>query len=402
MPPFVSTVRALQSLPFIAAFAGVASLVVACGSNSSPAANPDPDTGAEDTGADVPAPDTWIKGGTRGNPELGSVQAVAVHPSGRAIAIGDGVKDRLVVIELPAADPAERAANAFTSIAGVQAKLGAALGGGATAILGMAADPATGRVYFAARKGSTTALLWMDGKGTVTAFNLDDVSYASLAYPAIGSPGSTVTHLTWAGKRIAGSAVKTTFSRSSLILAGPAPFEAAGTPAVSTIRTYHRSHGAFETEAPVATLHGIETGGSTYLATSFQCAPVSRFNVDDLVAGGKDVAGATPFDFGGGKQVLAAVPYEKGGEAFVLYSVVAATDTGNITGATRVKTSLFVQNDKVDTKAPVLYDFGMAGAPFNSAATRIPELDNIDKMTGLSATQAIILRKGSLETIDLP
>jgi hypothetical protein len=190
-----------------------------------------------------------------------------------------------------------------------------------------------------------------DGQGEATVLDLTEVTYASVQYPAIDTPGSVVSDLRWTDGYLIASAMKGGFTPSRLVVV-PTPLEHGATTAVSTTNSYHRSHGQWETMAPISRFAAYTKDGEPYIAASFQCTPVVRYRVADLAPGVLLALGETPFDLGGGKQVEDFVTIHAGTpEASGLIELLSGV-AGPIAVATTL--TLVQQNDSINEQAPVV------------------------------------------------
>ena len=128
--------------------------------------------------------------------------------------VGDGAGDQLVAIETGDTDPGDAATNAFDRIDQLGSRLSEVFGGGTVTVQDMAVNPISKRLYVAARSDSAgaSALLTMDGDGRFYAFDSSDVSYVSVPYPEIDSPGSIVSDLRWSDGYVVASVMKSALS----------------------------------------------------------------------------------------------------------------------------------------------------------------------------------------------
>ena len=168
-----------------------------------------PDSGAaNDAGMDVAVKPSVVEGAQQGDPELGSAQQIAFGPDG-VLAVGDGVKSRVVAIETQ--DTNDKDATAFPPIAGFQTRVAMALGGGAIGtdiqIADFAVNPINKRLYVAVRRTSTNswAIVRVGGDGTLSLFDLSDVKYASVPY---AQGASIVRDIGWAKGHVVLAATK--------------------------------------------------------------------------------------------------------------------------------------------------------------------------------------------------
>jgi hypothetical protein len=179
---------------------------------------------------------------------------------------------------------------------------------------------------------------------------------------------------------------------SSALRSIPYPFRIADKGA--TLQIWHASHGRYETAAPVRTFVPYTISGEQYILAAYTCTPLVKIPVSSLRPGAQ-VKGVTIADLGSGNQPLDMVPYKKDGHDYIL---VANTTFGIL----KLKADSLESYAPIDS--PTVTD--VAGVPFD----RLSELKNVQHLTQLDATKALILTgtpgpaKGplNLQTIALP
>jgi hypothetical protein len=333
-----------------------------------------------------------------GDPGIQSMHELDFGPAG-VLVIGDGVGDRLVAVETGDTDPDDAEANAFDKIDGLSDKLAAIFGGGGVTVEDMAVNPISKRLYVAAYQASSGyyALISFDGGGNAFMFDLSDVTYASVSYPVIDTPGSIVSDIRWTDGYLVASAMKGGFTPSQLVIVPNAPFVHGATTTVSSTYSYHRSHMAWETQAPISRFAAYTHDGEPYIAASFQCTPVVRYRVADLAPGVAQAVGQTPYDLGGGKQVedFTLVQRETDETSYLLQ--ILSGVAGQIGVATGM--SLVRQDGQIDEAAPIV--LGNTGIPTHEAVVRADFIDGATRLAAYDEDHVVILRADAIERVEL-
>jgi len=185
-------------------------------------------------------------------------------------------------------------------------------------IVGMALNPASGRVYVSA--GTRTAnrnapegvrILVVDGDGTVEALALDAVRHASVSIEGQVQIYDLVYH---DGRVYAPGMNREQFA--SEIFMVDAPFQGASATSF-TSSIYHTSHRAWETRAPWTGVCIYTKGREDYLIATSACTPVMRFAIADIEAG-EEIEGTTVCEVGAGNRGWNLVPIRTGRDETLL------------------------------------------------------------------------------------
>lgn len=292
--------------------------------------------GPEPVGDDTSSthvPQEWILNAQQGAVPLSSVQSIEWGLDGYLI-IGDGVGGTISAVATGDVDTSVAADMDALGDLDLHAIVGGTLGvdPGDVLISDVSVNPHTHRLALAVREyaNGTWSVVTVNADGTGSVLDLSDVAYAQVAYPEIYGNQSAVVDVTIAGDHVVASAMASTWN-PSVVLAVPWPLEHDASAGVASTRSYHRTHKEWETNAPVNRLFAFEHDGAWWIGASYQCAPVVRFRVSDVLSQ-DEVVGETPFDYGGGKQVedflpvdtpdgkrlMAAISSFAGGDAMVL------------------------------------------------------------------------------------
>jgi hypothetical protein len=329
-----------------------------------------------------------------GTPKLASIEKIRFAPEG-VLLIGDGRGSQLVAIDTGDTKPVERLK---ATIEQFDEKLAGRLGTTAKGvrIVDLAVNPASGLAYIAVLKDNKQPLIvTVDGAGKIAEFSLENVKYARIALPTgEKKPVTRINDLAWAGDRVlvAGTAAEE-FANKILSVPAPLVHEAQGT--IYSTETYHVSHRAWETRAPMNVLLPFEDGGKKYLVGSFSCTPVVKYPLDDLKPGAH-VKGISVIELGSGNQPLHMFTYEKGGKTFVLMNTYRFHHKQRPFGPSphwtvRIDADLLRENEKVNEKAQHRIDG--KNQPLTDRMAMIEAYHGVVHMDKLDREQALVLRE---------
>ncbi|MCB9764353.1 MAG: hypothetical protein H6739_31560 [Alphaproteobacteria bacterium] len=364
-------------------------LALACTAKDAPV-----DSAVDDTAASTPE---VLADPQTGAVELGADVTLAFGPQGH-LAIGDGDNDRLVVVAT-----GETEGNGLVRFddLDIYQQLADAMGWsrGDVQVTDIAVNRAAGQVWVA---GVTplgeTGIFAVEADGSLRLLDLSAVTYAVIPYPEVSGPGSIVTDIAWSETALVAVATEGGWSASQVVTADlPVTHDAPAL--VASTNTYHRTHRAWETTAPVSTLWAVEVDGVEQLAASYACTPVVRLDLDDLRQDGSEVVGETPFDFGGGKQAMEIVV-----AGDWLYAGLWGLGTGSnwdAIGGARVQVSVLEQSAALDEVAPVVLGGGAGASPTTEEAELFPPLDGAWMIDVLDDAHLVALRDAQLVILDL-
>lgn len=350
---------------------------------------PQPEPDATDDSA-VALPEI-VQDAQQGDPGVSSAYRIAFGPQGW-LAIGDGDNDRIVVANMPDEDAID---GDFAAIADLVDAIADATGSSANSVevLDVTVNPETRRTYVAAEAGGGHVLLRVEEDRSLSSVDLSDVEYVSLAYPTVGDVGSAVSDLTWTESHLVAAVTEWTWTESQVVTVAR-PLVHDDTVGVASTSTYHRTHGAWETTAPITTLFAYEDGDASWIGASYQCAPVVRFDVNVLAAGG-EVVGETPFDYGGGRQVL---DFEVQGTSILgaVYGLGDGSGWDSIAG-TAVDADYFFASE-IDEDATIA--FNRSGEEKYDYALLEAELDDVYRFGVIDDARVVVYElNGGLEVV---
>ncbi|HEY4363601.1 MAG TPA: hypothetical protein VGN17_21730 [Bryobacteraceae bacterium] len=267
-------------------------------------------------------------GMTTGKANLKSAGPLAFGPDG-VLFIGDSLGAQIIALDT---GDTKASAGASVNIAGVDAKIAAALGTmpDQIAIRDIAVNPTSHNVYISVSRGkgadAMAVLLKLDAAGKLSEVNLDNVKYAAAALPNAASSGGGTAK----GNQRMDSITEVRYMSGKVLVAGlsneefqsnmrsiPFPFEAAAADKGANIEMYHGSHGRYETNSPVRTFVPYTINNQQYILAAYTCTPLVKIPVSELKGGAK-VKGTTIAEFGAGNVPLDMIAYNKGGKPFIL------------------------------------------------------------------------------------
>jgi hypothetical protein len=344
----------------------------------------------------APAADSPLfKTTASGTPKIVSIDAIRFAPHG-VLLIGDGRGAQVIAVQTgdTIAGPVQKEA-----IDKIDEKLAGKLGTTAKGIkiTDLAVNPASGKAYVAVLKqeGKVPVVLTVDGDGKIGEFSLEKVTYARIALPGgEKSPITKITDLAFAGDRIlvAGQASEE-FACKMLTIPVPLEHDAKGT--IYSTETFHVSHNAWETRAPMSSILPFEDGGKRYLIGSFACTPVVKYPLDELQPNAK-VKGISVIELGSGNRPLRMFTYEKDGKNYVLMNTFRFHHKQKPFGPSpywtvRFERDLLAENDKVNQKAVRRIDGKYE--PVTDRIKQIEDFNGVELMDKLGKDKALTLRE---------
>ena len=183
-----------------------------------------------------------------------------------------------------------------------------------------------------------------------------------------------------------------------MIIVPNGPLEHGVSSSVSSTYSYHRQHAQWETQAPISRFATYTDGGEVYMAASFQCTPVVRYKVSDLVPGVLQAVGETPYDLGGGKQIEDFVFVDRGTDEGSYLLQILTGVAGRIGVATRL--SLVKQGTAINEVAPIA--LGINGDSVHTEVVRVPAVDNAVRMAAYDDQNVVVLYDDALAKVALP
>lgn len=355
------------------------------------------------TAADTPV----LKTTATGTPKVQSIEVIRFAPEG-VLLIGDGKGGHILAV---ATGDTAKKATLKDPIEKIHEKIAGKLGTTAKGIeiVGMAVNPASGTAYLAVRKQDDKKYLivTVDGAGKIGDFPLEDVKHARVALPvADKSSLAKVTDLAWAGDRIfvAGQSNEQFAAKMYVI---PAPLEHDAKAGAYSAETFHVSHGAWETKAPMTALMPLEEQGKKYLVGAFFCTPIVKYALDDVKAGAA-VKGISVIEMGYGNTPRTMFAYEKDGKSYVLLNTFRVYHKQTPFGPSpywtaRLDLDLLKENDKVNAKAIQRTDSKLK--PITDKIKMVEDYHGVVHISPLDKERALVVKedgKGGFTLAALP
>jgi hypothetical protein len=316
------------------------------------------------------------------SPTFAAIGPLAFGPDGTLFA-ADTQSAAIFALDLGA--QADGAAPGAKAVPAFDQKVAALLGTEPREIVvtDLAVHPRTRNAYVSVMRGTSPALLRVDGAGKIDLVAMPQVKYSKLSLPnaPISQPSQrrnarldSVTDMAFIDGRLYVAGLSNE-EFSSKLRSVPYPFAAidGGT----SVEIYHGNHGQFETRSPVYTFVPYKIDGQSHLIAGYLCTPLVKFPLSSLKPGAK-VQGTTIAELGNRNRPLDMVLYKKGGREFLLMS-------NNSRGVMKIPTDRFGSETPITT--PVEDKAGVAYETI-TAMKGIEQLDLLDAQTTLVLARA--------------
>ncbi len=298
------------------------------------------------------------------------------------------------VYAITLADEKQPAAKA--EVRDLSAQLAGKLGvkGDDVAVVDLAVNPATNRVYLSVARGkgpdAIPVLFKLDGKGELAEVDLSNVPNAKrdLANPISGGKrqeaitGLKATQDTLYVAGLSNEEFASTFRTISL------PFSDKAS-ASASVGMFHGAHGRYETASPVRTFVPLDVDGKSEILAAYTCTPLVRIATGELKDGAK-VKGTTVAELGNRNRPLDIVVYTKDSKRYALM-------------ANSARGVMKVELDGLAGAAPITERVKeTAGLPYAT----VKELTGVEQLDKLGETLAVLVVRDkaglSLRTVELP
>lgn len=330
-----------------------------------------------------------------GTPDIKSAGPLAFAPEG-ILFFSD--PQGAAIFAIDTSDAGGKAPVSTVNVAGLNEKLAAALGTDTKGIriVDVAVNPASGNVYLSVARGTgpdaAPVLFKVDGAGILSEVSLKNVKFAKASLPSIPNVGATqrqeaITDLAYVSGRVF-VAGQSNEDFSSNLRAIPFPFAAADA-GTKSVEIYHGAHGKFETKSPIRTFVPFEIKGEQYLLAGYQCTPLVKFPVKDLMAGSA-LKGTTIAELGNRNRPLDIIVYKKDGKSFIL---IANNSRGVMKVTTEAIDSIPGIETRISDKAGLSYE----------TVSDLQGVVQLDKLNDQSAVVLVDINgKQDLKTVALP
>jgi hypothetical protein len=252
--------------------------------------------------------DQHLKNPSKGDPALKSIGSLSFGPQGLLL-VAEPSAASLVAFDTGDAGPAVKPAPAVADVPGLLA--GALQTAAANIqIVDMAANPASGKVYFSVRDTAAkrVAVLTIDGDGKAAALDLAARPHLRVALPkSEAGPIRNISDLAFTKDRVLVTG-QSNEEFSSKIFSIPLPLNAESSGTIFSAETYHVAHGRWETKAPIQTFIPYDDHGTPCVVGAFACTPIAKFPLKDLSSGG-NVRGTSVVELGSGNRPIDLFAY---------------------------------------------------------------------------------------------
>jgi hypothetical protein len=238
--------------------------------------------------------------------------------------------------------------------------------------------------------GAMSALVRVDGAGTLEVVKLDTVQFTKVTLPnppAVSANGrggraDAITDMAFSNGRLFVAGLSNEEFASKL-WSVPYPFQAADSG--TSVEIYHGNHRAYETRSPVYAFVPTTIGGQPSLIAGYLCTPLVQFPVGDLKPGAK-IMGKTIAELGNRNRPIDMVLYQKDGKQFLLM-------TNTSRGVMKLDTARFSAAGSITQ--PVTTETG--GVPYETITT----MTGVEQLDLLNATHSIVLSRDEARVLNL-
>jgi hypothetical protein len=253
--------------------------------------------------------DAHLKNPVKGELALKSIGSISFGPQGLLLVAEPGAA-AIVAADTGDAGPAVKLSPKIDDVAGL---LAGALNttAGNIQIVDMAANPASGSVYFSVRDtgAKTVALLAINGDGKASVVDLGSRPHLRVNIaPGQTNPIPNISDLAFAKDRVLVTG-QSNEEFSSKIMSIPLPLSAESGSSIFSAETYHVAHKRWETKAPIQTFIPYDDRGTACVVGAFACTPIAKFPISDL-SSGANVRGTSVVELGSGNRPIDLFAYQ--------------------------------------------------------------------------------------------
>lgn len=258
-----------------------------------------------------------------GNPEIGSISALAFSPEG-ILFIGDSKNAQVVAVDM---STAKKAVNEKLFIGDIEGQLEALLGSSSDdiQIMDLVVNPNNGNVYLGAQHSSGKAMLFVVNNNSLEPVPMEAVSFSkaevsnAVEEDAKDRRGRSlrkwaISDLRYADGQLLFSGLNNA-EFSSTFRSMSFPFTDAEEH--SSLEIYHAAHGQYETFSPIKAFTTTTVNGAPHLIAGYTCTPLVVFPMTGLESG-KHVKGRTVAELGNWNTPLDIIEMAKEGERYIL------------------------------------------------------------------------------------
>lgn len=258
---------------------------------------------------------SYFKSPQKGGFVLQSAGQIGFGPAGMLL-ISDPKSTSVVALDTGDAGPLQKLAKRVDNI---EAALAKAAGVESVIIVDMAANPASGKIYFSVngQPGNVPHVLALAADGSVTKPDLAKAAHVRMTLPsAENAQLRNVTDLAWGDHSVI-VAGQSSEEFSNKIYQIPVPLEHGVNANYYSAETYHVAHGKWETKAPIQSFIPWEEDGKFYVVGAFACTPIAKFPISDLESGAQ-IKGTSVVELGSGNRPRNMFTYKKDGQEWLV------------------------------------------------------------------------------------
>ncbi len=359
--------------------------------------------------ADAPssASALYLKNPVSGDPALKSIGPISFGGSGLLL-IAEPTTSSIVAVDTGDTGPVSKLGK---SVEDTAALVAGTLGTTADQIqiVDMAANPASGKVYFSVRNNAAknVSIVYVDGAGAAKPLALASCRFVRVSLPA----GDSVSIKNISDLALAENVLLVTGQSneefSSKIFSIPLPLDAAAAGSIYSAETYHVSHGKWETKAPIQSFIPFSDHGVPCVLGAFACTPLAKFPLKDL-ASGANVRGTSVVELGSGNRPLDVFMYTNATGSWVVTNTLRFHQPlfgPSKYWGVRVNVNLLEQNEEASTNKNAFRR--NVKEPAKSAGIEILDsLHGATQVDKLSDAEMVVLRENGdklqLEVCALP
>ncbi|HET9369829.1 MAG TPA: hypothetical protein VFO19_06260 [Vicinamibacterales bacterium] len=238
--------------------------------------------------------------------------------------------------------------------------------------------------------GAQSALVRVDGAGTLEVVTLDAMQFTKVTLPnpaavnpnGRGGRADAITDMAFSNGRLFVAGLSNEEFASKL-WSVPYPFGATADNGTS-VEIFHGNHNAYETRSPVYAFVPTNVGGQPSLIAGYLCTPLVQFPVGDLKPGAK-IMGKTIAELGNRNRPIDMVLYQKDGKQFLLM-------TNTSRGVMKLDTAEFAKADAITTRVAE-----KGGVPYET----ITAMTGVEQLDLLNATHTIVLARDEARVLNL-
>ncbi len=258
-----------------------------------------------------------------GNPEIGSINAMAFGPES-ILFIGDSQGAQIVAIDM---STSKKAINEKLNIPDIESLLSELLGADSDQlqIIDMVVNPVNQNIYIGTQHSSGKSMLFLVNNNSLEMVPLQSVSYTkAVVNNAIASEAKdrrgrslrqwAISDIKYANGHVMLSGLSNAEFASTF---RSVPFPFTQKQKESSLEIYHAAHGQYETASPIKAFTTTQINNQPHLIASYTCTPLVVFPLSELKPGAH-TKGRTVAELGNWNTPLDIIEMEKEGARYIL------------------------------------------------------------------------------------